>query len=314
MALKGVVIKSTGSWYKVRTDDGVIYDCRIKGQFRLKGIKTTNPVAVGDHVGFDYSKDDNTGLISKIYKRKNYIIRKATKQSKISHVIAANIDQAVLVVTLSKPRTSSGFIDRYLVTTEAYHIPAKLIFNKIDLYDDKESGLLNSLVNAYSGAGYECIAVSAKTGKNINSVKSLLKDRVSLLSGHSGVGKSTIINALEPGLDLKTAEISRTHQKGKHITTFAEMLEFSFGGFVIDTPGIKEFGLRDFVKEEVGERFPEFRERMHGCRFNNCTHVHEPGCAVKEALEKGEIDATRYKNYLHILNDDYFDEKEWDLR
>lgn len=289
-------------------------NCTIKGQFRIKGIKSTNPVAVGDRVQFKYLDDQKTGVIYQINERQNYIIRKATKLSKISHVIAANIDQAILVVTLAYPRTSTGFIDRYLLTTEAYHIPARLIFNKTDLLGGKELGYLQEIISIYSGAGYPCLAVSAHTGGHLDRVKAWLKDQTSLFSGHSGVGKSTIINALEPGLKLKTGNISKVHLKGKHITTFAEMHELSFGGFIIDTPGIKEFGLRDFVKEEVAERFPEFRARLPECRFHNCTHVHEPGCAVKAALEKGEISLSRYKNYLQILDDDYFDEKEWELK
>ncbi len=312
--MKGIVKKSTGSWYKVISDNNKIYDCKIRGLFRIQGIKTTNPVAVGDKVEFEYSSEKKIGIINKILPRKNYIIRKSTKLSKISHIIAANIDQAILINTLVKPRTSTGFIDRYLVTAEAYHIPAKIIFNKTDLYDENIMKQLNSLVEIYNNAGYDCFSVSAETGKNLDKVKKLLKDKISLLSGHSGVGKSRIINEIEPGLNLKTDEISKFHQKGKHITTFAEMHELSFGGFVIDTPGIKEFGLRDFIKEEVAERFPEFREIMWDCKFSNCTHVHEPGCAVKEALKEGKISQSRYNNYLRILKDDYFDDKEWELK
>lgn len=312
--MKGIVTKTTGNIYKVRTEEGKLHDCVIKGTFRIKGIKTTNPATVGDQVEFDCRPNEDTCLIYNILPRKNYIIRKSTKLSKISHIIAANIDQAILVVTLSKPRTSTGFIDRYLITTEAYHIPAKIIFNKTDLYTKKELERLGVLMQMYQQADYECIGVSAKTGENINRVRNVLKGKISLLSGHSGVGKSSIINKIEPGINLKTGEISETHQKGKHITTFTEMHELSSGGFIIDTPGIKEFGLRDFVKEEVAERFPEFRKFMHECKFNNCTHVHEPGCAVKKAIESGKISTSRYNNYLRILDDDYFDENEWDLR
>ncbi len=312
--MRGVVIKTTGNIYKVRHDDGQIYDCIIKGAFRIKGIKTTNPATVGDQVEFECRNREDNCLIYKILPRNNYIVRKSTKLSKISHIIAANIDQAILVVTLTKPRTSTGFVDRYLTTTEAYHIPAKIIFNKTDIYGKKELELLNSMIKTYQQANYETLGISAKTGKNIIKVKEWLCGKISLISGHSGVGKSTIINKLEPGLDLKTDEISTVHQKGKHITTFTEMHKLSFGGFIIDTPGIKEFGLRDFVREEVAERFPEFRRIMHNCKFSNCTHVHEPGCAVKKAVESGEISSSRYNNYLRILNDDYFDENEWDLR
>ena len=313
--MDGIVIRSTGSWFSVRAEDGRIFQCKIKGKFRIQGIKATNPVAVGDHVEFDaLEKEENTGLIHKVRERKNHIIRKSTKLSKLSHIIAANIDQAFLVATLAMPRTSTGFIDRFLVTAEAYHIPARLVFNKTDIYDEEQQKQFHELLSIYEKAGYPCNAVSARTGENMISLKEALKNKTSLFSGHSGVGKSTLLNWIEPGLELKTGKISSIHQKGKHITTFAEMHELSFGGFVIDTPGIKEFGLRDFVKEEVAERFPEMRALMWDCKFHNCTHVHEPGCAVKKAVEEGRISITRYKNYLAILQDDYFDKKDWELR
>lgn len=307
----GVVIRSTGSWYTVLDEDGRAIDCRIKGRFRMQDIGSTNPLAVGDNVVFKIGKD-GSGVISGILERHNYIIRKATKLSRRSHIIAANIDQAILVVTLAMPRTSSGFIDRFLVTAEAYHIPARLVFNKLDLYNDELMLQFEAMQEMYREIGYECIAVSAHRGDNLEALKGLLHQKVSLISGHSGVGKSALINAIEPNLKLKVGDLSSAHDKGKHTTTFAEMLPLSFGGFIIDTPGIKEFGLVDFDKREVWERFPEMRALMHLCRFSNCTHVHEPGCAVLQALEEGRIPAVRYLNYLSILNDDYWEETEND--
>ncbi len=307
----GRVIKSTGSWMNVLTESGELYECKIKGKFRIKGIRSTNPVAVGDVVDFRVDRN-HTGLITGIRERRNYIIRKSTKLSKASHMIAANIDQAFLIITLVLPRTSRGFIDRFLVTAEAYHIPATLVFNKIDLYDEKLRNQHNNLQKVYDAAGYESLSVSALSGENLDVLKAKLHDKVTLMAGHSGVGKSALINKLDPKQDRKTGEISDVHNKGKHTTTFAEMLRLDFGAEIIDTPGIKEFGLYDFDKDEVAERFPEMRERMHECRFHNCTHVHEPGCAVKEAVESGEIDRVRYQNYLSIINDEYFDIKEWD--
>ncbi len=304
---EGIVLKSTGSWYIVRDIiTGKKINCSIKGKFRMEDIKTTNPVCVGDHVLFIKSPDDENGVISKIKERQNYIIRKATKLSKQSHIIAANIDQAILIATFIQPRTSTGFIDRFLVTAEAYHIPAVIIFNKTDLYNEKVKKLHDEVTSSYMKIGYPCLAVSALKGDNVSIVKDLMKGRVSLMAGHSGVGKSELINVVEPHLKLKTADISSYHQKGKHTTTFAEMFELSFGGFIIDTPGLKEFGLVDFRKEEVWEFFPEMRELSPDCQYYNCTHVHEPGCAVKEAVEKGDISKFRYKNYLNILEDDEF--------
>lgn len=308
----GVVIRSTGSSYNILDSSGKIIECRIKGSFRIKGITSTNPVAVGDRVEFIMQENEKIGLINTIAPRRNYIIRKATKLSKQSHIIAANIDQAVIMVTLSSPRTSTGFIDRFLVTAEAYHIPAIIVFNKMDLIFGKEAVKINKLIELYESLGYQCFRTSALNNEGTDEVKALLKDKVSLISGHSGVGKTALINAIEPGLLRKVGEISDYHKKGKHTTTFAEMLPLSFGGFIIDTPGIKEFGLVNFDKQEIPERFPEMRQLMHQCQFNNCTHVHEPGCAVKAALAKGLIDQTRYVNYISILNDEYFEETEWD--
>lgn len=307
----GRVIKSTGSWMDVLTDSGEVYECKIKGKFRIKGIRSTNPVAVGDEV--EFREDSNKkGLITGIRERRNYIIRKSTRLSKASHMIAANIDQAFLIVTLALPRTSRGFIDRFLVTAEAYHIPATLVFNKIDLYDGELLKKHQEWLSVYENIGYPTISVSAETQVNISSLKNALRNKTTLLAGHSGVGKTALINVLDPKQNRKTGALSEAHDKGKHTTTFAEMLKLDFGAEIIDTPGIKEFGLYDFDKDEVAERFPEMRERMHECRFHNCTHVHEPGCAVKDAVEQGEIDEVRYKNYLSIIKDEYFDIKEWD--
>ncbi len=312
--LQGVVIKSTGSWFSVLSGDRKITQCKLRGKFRIKGIKTTNPVAVGDEVIFNFSVDGKIGWITKILPRHNYIIRKSTKLSKVSHIIASNIDQAIIIATLAFPRTSTGFIDRFLITTEAYHIPAILVFNKIDLYDENQMLDLKKLMELYEGIGYKCLKVSALRGDNLDELKKVLKDKRSLFSGHSGVGKSALANAIQPGLQLKTNKISDAHNKGLHTTTFAEMHPLAFGGFLIDTPGIKEFGLTDFNRKEIAERFPEMRKYMHQCKFHNCTHTHEPGCAVIEAIEEGKINLKRYENYLSILSDDYWEKTEKDFR
>lgn len=308
--MEGIVIRSTGSWYIVRTEDGTTVDCRLRGQYRIKGIRNTNPVAVGDRVTIALQKDEPTAVIEEIHERHNHIIRKATNLSKASHIIAANIDQAVLVVTINHPRTAAGFIDRFLVTAEAYHIPAALVFNKIDLYIESEKERMSHFMDVYSGIGYPCIEVSATEGININRFIALMRDKVSLLTGHSGVGKSALLNASDPLLNLKTGIISEFSKKGKHTTTFAEMLELSFGGWIVDTPGIKEFGLYDFEKETLAQRFPEMRALMSDCRFANCTHIHEPGCAVKVALEKGAIANSRYKSYLNMTFQDFTPEND----
>jgi len=297
----GKVIRSTGSWYTVMCDNDNIVNCRLKGLFRTKGIRTTNPISVGDIVDFDLIEDDGTGVIKKIHPRKNYIIRKATKLSKDTHIIAANIDQVVIIVSLTKPRTSTGFIDRILTTAEAYHIPAIIIFNKLDLYDDSNIAKLELLKNAYENAGYICLVTSVPNKTGLPEFKENLQGKTSLLSGHSGVGKSALINSVDSSLSLKTGEISEYHSKGVHTTTFANMFPLKFGGEVIDTPGIKEFGLVEFDKVELGQRFPEIRNLMHDCRFNNCKHVNEPGCAVVEAVSKGDIVEFRYINYLNML-------------
>ena len=312
--MEGVVIKSTGSWLTVESGEGKVFNCKLKGTFRMKDIKTTNPVAVGDNVSFIILEDNKTGLINDIKPRNNYIIRKATKLSKVSHIIAANIDQALLVATLANPRTSTGFIDRFLVTTEAYHIPAGIIFNKIDLHDEKLNNQLGEMAKIYKDAGYICYSVSALRGDNLDLLINDLKDKKTLFSGHSGVGKSALINALEPSLALRTKELSGYHGVGMHTTTFAEMVRLANGGYIIDTPGIKEFGLTDFNRREIAERFPEMRRYMHDCRFSNCTHVHEPGCAIQKAIAEGKISKSRYNNYLGILTDDYWKEAESDYR
>ncbi len=299
----GVVVRSTGSWYTVKTRGGELFNCKLKGRFKIKGIRTTNPIAVGDRVDFKTGRDPETGLIIHIHTRKNYIIRKATNLSKATHIIAANLDQAILIATLAHPRTSTGFIDRFLVTAEAYHIPAVLVFNKYDLYDKTLTEQLDTYREVYVRAGYRCLVTSAKTGFGLEDFKKTLQHNTSLLSGHSGVGKSALINAIDPALHLKEGEISKAHRKGKHTTTFAEMFPLAFGGDIIDTPGIKEFGLVGFEKNELGHRFPEIRALMGQCRFSDCLHLKEPGCAVRAAVEKGDFPEFRYRNYLNMLKD-----------
>ena len=289
--MKGIVVKSTGSWYSVRMESGEVLDCRIKGKFRMKGIKTTNPVAVGDVVEVEVNPDG--AVINRIEDRKNYIIRKSTNLSKEAHIIAANVDQAVLVVTVNHPVTS----------VEAYRIPAILMFNKIDLYDDEDLLLLGALTQIYMQAGYECLHVSSLTGEGMEDVVTALKDKVTVFSGLSGVGKSSLINRVEPGLKLKVAEISDSHDTGKHTTTFAEMFPLSFGGYIVDTPGIRAFGLIHMEKTEISHYFPEIFKRASECRFYNCTHIHEPGCAVLEAVEKGEISESRYFSYVSMFEE-----------
>jgi ribosome biogenesis GTPase len=301
--MKGVVIKSTGSWYNVLADDGTMVDCRIKGLFRIKGIKTTNPIAVGDRVAFDIEAEGK-GVIHTIDDRKNYIIRKSINLSKQSHIIAANLDQALLIVTLALPRTSAGFIDRFLLTAEAYHIPTVIVFNKVDLFEEDAEMMqeLNAFIAIYEKIGYSCYKVSATENKEIEVLRKLTKDKTTLVSGHSGVGKSTLVNAMDNKLDLRVGEISDVHFKGKHTTTFAEMHPLSFGGFIIDTPGIKELGLVDMEKEEIADYFPEMRALRNSCKFNNCMHINEPKCAVLAAVENGEIAQSRYNSYLGIIN------------
>jgi ribosome biogenesis GTPase len=299
--MQGIVTKSTGSWYKVLTENGTVYECRIKGKFRIKGIKSTNPVAVGDLVDFDLEYNKETGVINKIHDRKNYIIRKSVNLSKQTHIIAANIDIAFLIVTLENPKTYTAFIDRFLATAEAYNIQAVLLFNKIDIYSDDATAEKEYLQEVYTQIGYQCIDISATKGTNIDKVIALMRDKTSLFSGHSGVGKSTLINAIEPALNLKTKPVSEIHNQGLHTTTFAEMYPLHFGGFIIDTPGIKGFGVVDFSKEEVGDYFPEIFARKQDCKFNNCLHINEPQCAVINAVEEGKIAIFRYNNYLQLI-------------
>jgi len=294
---------STGSWYSVKNTEGNFIPCKLKGRFRIEGIRNTNPVAVGDFVDFKLEENKETGVIVNIHHRKNYLIRKATKLSKATHIIAANVDRAILIASLEQPHTSTGFIDRFLVTAEAYHVPVTIVFNKYDLYDNETKEQLYFITQIYKKAGYQCLTTSVKQEYHLNELKEILKSNISLLSGHSGVGKSALINKIDPKLNLKTGEISTYHLKGKHITTFAEMFDLEFGGAIIDSPGIKEFGLVNFEKAELGQRFSEFRKYMPVCRFNNCLHLAEPGCAVRQALKQGKIAKFRYKNYLKMLED-----------
>ncbi len=301
--MTGVVTKSTGSWYTVRTEGDSIINCRIKGKFRISGIKSTNPVTVGDIVDFEIEKGegDENGIIYHIHDRKNYIIRKSVNLSKQTHIIAANIDQAFLLVTLRDPQTFTSFIDRFLATAEAYSITTVILFNKIDIYNKELLKQKQELEKVYRSIGYECLEISSKENINIGKLKTLMKDRVNMFSGHSGVGKSTLINKVSPELNLKTKEISEQHLQGQHTTTFAEMFKLPFGGYIIDTPGIKGFGVVDFEEEEIGDFFPEIFALKQQCKFNNCIHTNEPKCAVKEAVENNEIAFSRYKSYLQLL-------------
>lgn len=301
--MHGLVIKNTGSWYVVKTDDGNEINCKIKGNFRLKGIRTTNPVAVGDLVKILPNTDD-TAFITSIDPRKNYIIRRSSNLSKEAHIIAANVDQALLIVTLAHPITSTTFVDRFLATAEAYRIPSIIVVNKIDLlYENEDIDYLEAWCYLYKSIGYKVLTISAETGEGIDELKQLLNNKTTLLSGNSGVGKSTIINKIMPELNLRTAEISTTHDTGMHTTTFSEMFLLPNGGYLIDTPGVKGFGTIDFDRHEVAHFFPEIFEISQNCRFGDCTHTHEPGCAVLQALENAEISQSRYNSYLSILED-----------
>ena len=307
--MKGLVIKSTGSWYHVQLEDGTILDCRIKGKFRIKGIKTTNPIAVGDQVSVEIDEESEvrTGLIYDLAERKNYIIRKSINLSKQTQIIASNIDQALLVVTLSKPRTSFGFIDRFLVTAEAYHIPVVLLFNKIDQYDTEDLAFLDEVIELYEKIGYPCRKISALKSIGIKELKVQIAGQTSLLSGHSGVGKSTLINQIIPSAIIRTSTISAASEKGIHTTTFAEMHPLATGGFIIDTPGIRAFGIVDLEKAHYAHYFPEMRALLGECRFNNCQHINEPHCAVKDAVENEEIAPHRYNTYLQLMHEDASD-------
>ena len=300
--MKGLVIKNTGSWYTVKTDDGNIVESKIKGNFRLKGIRSTNPVAVGDRVEI-IRNQEGTAFISAIEDRRNYIIRKSQNLSKQSHIIAANVDQAFLIVTVNYPQTSTTFIDRFLASAEAYSVPVVLVFNKTDLLSEEERHYQNMMMTLYETVGYQCVAISAEKGDGVDTLLPLLHDKITLLSGNSGVGKSTLINRILPGVNLRTAEISDSHNTGMHTTTFSEMLLLPDGGYIIDTPGIKGFGTFSMEPEEISGFFKEISRFSKDCRFNNCTHTHEPGCAVIKAVEDHYIAASRYQSYLSMLND-----------
>jgi len=301
--MTGTVYKSTGSWYFVKSEEGDLYQCRIKGKFRIKGIKSTNPIAVGDSVEFDIETkgDEEIGVIKLIHERSNFIVRKSVNLSKQTQIIASNIDLAFLLITINNPPTLTTFIDRFLVTAQAYSIKVILVFNKIDSYKEEEKGEIAYLKDIYETIGYTCIEVSAIKNINLDTIKRLMKGKTSLFSCHSGVGKTTLLNALEPGLNLKTKQISDQHQQGQHTTTFAEMFDLSFNAKIIDTPGIKGFGVVDIDKEELGDYFTEFFALKSACKFHNCIHVNEPQCAVKEALENEKVSWSRYKSYLQIL-------------
>lgn len=317
--MRGLIVSSTGNRYEVweepladagaETAGGqMVYICQVKGNFRLKGVKTTNPVAVGDHVCFEWDAERQSGWITAVEERKNVLIRKSVNLSKRTHIIAANIDRAFCVVSLREPYTPPGFIDRFTVACEAYHLPCAIIFNKVDIYDDAAKADLAERMAVYEKTGYPCFVTSAATGQGIETLKAAMQGRVCLFSGNSGVGKSALANAVAPGLNLREGRISDAHLKGMHTTTFARMYRLPFNAFLVDTPGIKELGMVNLNTEEVSRYFPEMRALAHRCRFNNCTHEHEPGCAVKEAVEKGEVAPVRYKNYLNILHGDEVEE------
>jgi len=318
--MTGTVYKSTGSWYVVKTSEDIFFECRIKGKFRIKGIKSTNPVAVGDVVDFELETQNNTqtGIITKIHPRKNYLIRKSVNLSKQVHILAANIDQVFLLITLQSPVTTTTFIDRFLASTEAYTIKTILLFNKIDTYDEDMLMEQKYLQHIYTQIGYECYAISAQNPENVAFLKEIMCQKVSIFAGHSGVGKSTLVNALEPTLNLKTKEISEQHLQGQHTTTFAEMFDLSFDARIIDTPGIRGFGMVDMKPEEISHYFKEFFALQNNCKFNNCLHKEEPHCAIKNALDENKISFTRYKSYLQMLEgdddnyrfDDYESKKE----
>lgn len=311
--MKGLITKSTGSWYAVLDETtGSRLECRLRGQFRIHGIKNTNPVVVGDRVEYEI-ESDGSGVITRIAPRKNYIERKSTNLSKIRHLIAANIDLAFLVITLREPRTSLGFIDRFLVAAEGFRIPTCLVFNKMDLYDKSEFDVVDELTGIYERIGYRCIRTSAVDKVGIETLRGMVSGNVCLFSGHSGTGKSAIISAIDPTLNLRTGDISHVHNKGKHTTTFAEMFPLA-GGHMVDTPGIKEFGLIQYSKEEIRDYFPEIRAYNNCCRFDDCSHTHEPGCKVQEAVENGEIAPSRYLNYIAILEADDMKLADWELR
>ena len=301
--MKGLVVKNTGSWYLVKTEDGRQVECKVKGNFRMKGLRSTNPVAVGDRVVISDTGEENE-FITEIEDRKNYLVRKPTNLSKQLHILAANIDQAFLLITIKSPVTNTVFMDRFLASAEAYRIPAHILINKTDIYNDEDKDYMDGLMNLYKTIGYPCTCISAKNGDGVEQLRPLFKDKISLLSGNSGVGKSTLINAIRPISQARTGLISESHHKGMHTTTFSEMYELENGGYLIDTPGIKGFGTIDMKTEEVGHYFPEIFKASAHCRFNNCTHTHEPGCAVLTAVENHFISESRYMSYLSILHDE----------
>jgi ribosome biogenesis GTPase len=301
---KGVVLKSTGSNYRVLNDGGNVIDCSVKGKLRIRELRTTNPIAVGDSVLFEYDKKNNSGIITEVLDRINYILRKSSNLSRHSQIIAANIDQVFLMITIILPETPVEFIDRFLITAEAYRIPATIVINKTDLYGEEEVEKMGYLVSMYRKIGYECVPVSVKERTGLETLKSMIRDKITLVSGNSGVGKTTLLNTFDPALNLKTDEISDYHKQGKHITTFPEMHRMPFGGFVIDTPGIRGFGVVDMERNEIYHFFREIFRISKDCKFNNCLHLDEPECAVRSGVENGEIDYLRYRSYLNIMDGD----------
>ncbi|BDD07892.1 putative ribosome biogenesis GTPase RsgA 2 [Fulvitalea axinellae] len=303
--MEGLVLRSTGSWYEVETAAGDVYNCRLRGKFKIKGLKVTNPIAVGDRVKFELEdSEEQTGVIQNIVPRENYIIRQSSRKVHYGHIIAANLDQAILVVTLVMPRTSFGFIDRFLVSAESYHVPAVLAFNKSDLLEEEDKEYQSQVMAMYERIGYKCVEISALEGTGVEDFEKMLKGKVSLLAGHSGVGKSTLTNRIDPEIGQRTAEISQFANKGVHTTTFAEMFKLEEGTYLIDTPGIKELALFEFKSEDIAQYFPEMREYASECRFHNCTHDHEPGCAVRKAVKAGKISLTRFDSYMSMLKGD----------
>lgn len=298
----GLILRSTGSWYDIRNADGHIYQGRLKGKFKIKGLKVTNPIAVGDRVRFDVEDEvENTAIITDIEPRENYIMRQSVHKTAHGHMLAANLDQAVLLATLAMPRTSTGFIDRFLVSAESFRIPTTVVFNKADILTEDGLAFQQEIIELYKSIGYPCLVTSATGGVGVDAFRALLDGKVTLLAGHSGVGKSSLVNAIAPGLNLRTNEVSSFANKGVHTTTFAEMFELASNTFIIDTPGIKELGLMDTSRTEIGHYFPEMRERLNQCRYNNCLHINEPGCAVKDAVAEGDIAESRYMSYLSMM-------------
>jgi ribosome biogenesis GTPase / thiamine phosphate phosphatase len=307
--MQGIVFKSTGSWYQIKDAEGQTWNGRIKGVFKLEGLTSTNPIAVGDVVDFQMENEGERSVtITGIHDRRNYINRQSPRVKSQQHIVAANVDQSLLIATIKEPRTSQGFIDRFLVACEMYHVKAIVVFNKVDLYREKELKQLEHLRSVYENIGYPVLTLSLKLKQGLEDIKAVLKDKISLISGHSGVGKSTFINAVLPELNIKTQDVSGWSGKGQHTTTFAEMYELPFGGRIIDTPGMKEFGLVDIEKPELSGYFPEMRKRLQDCQFNNCLHINEPGCAIKDAVVEGEIDEDRYVSYYNMLESI---EKKW---